>query len=68
MEFLLWFSSSNEKSWFSTQNQKTAHSKSEVLVVLDVEEPEWMSSEDVYIPPLDSCEVIEEDQVLPVYA
>ena len=77
MVFLLWFSSSNEKPWFSTQNQKTAQIKSEnvlssrkneVLVVLDVEEPEWMSTEDVDIPPLDSCEVIEEDQVLPVYA
>ena len=32
--------------------------KNEVLVVLDVEEPEWMSTEDVDIPPLDSCEVI----------
>ena len=42
--------------------------KNEVLVVLDVEEPEWMSTEDVDIPPLDSCEVIEKDQVLLVYA
>ena len=42
--------------------------KNEVLVVLDVKKPEWMSTEDVDIPPLGSCEVIEEDQVLPVYA
>ena len=42
--------------------------KNEVFVVLDVEEPEWMSTEDVDIPPPDSCEVIEEDKVLPVYA
>ena len=40
----------------------------EVLVVLDVEELEWMSTEDVDIPPLDSYEFIEEYQVLPVYA
>ena len=75
MENLLWFSSANEKPWFFTQNQKTAQSKSvlssrtnEVLVVLDVEEPECMSTEDVDIPPLDFYEVIEEYQVLPVYA
>ena len=42
--------------------------KNEVLLVLDVEKPEWMSTEDVDIPPLDSCEVIEGYQVLPVYA
>ena len=35
-------------------------------MVLDVEEPEWMSTGDVDIPPLDSCEFIEEDRVLPV--
>ena len=41
--------------------------KNEVFVVLNNKEPEWMSTEDVDIPPLDSYEVIEKDQVLPVY-
>ena len=40
--------------------------KDEILVVLIDEEPEWMSTEDVEIIP-ESCEVIEEDQILPVF-
>ena len=40
--------------------------KDEVLVVLNHEEPEWMSTEDVEITPLEFCEVIEKNQVLPV--
>ena len=41
--------------------------KDEVLVVLDDEEPEWMSTEDVDITPPEFCEVIEEDQDLTVF-
>ena len=38
--------------------------KDEVLVVLDVEESEWMSTEDLKITPPESCEVLEEDHAI----
>ena len=41
--------------------------KDEILVILDDEEPEWISTKDVETTPPESCEVIEEDQVLPVF-
>ena len=41
--------------------------KDEVLVVLNGEDPEWMSTEDVEITPPEFCEVIGEDQILPVF-
>ena len=41
--------------------------KDEVLVIVNDEEPEWMSREDVDIQPPQSCELLEEDQVLPVF-
>ena len=36
-------------------------------MVLDDEDPDWMSTEDVKITPPEFCEVIEKDQGLPVF-